>query len=185
MSGSIQMRRILDKVGEGTRPGHLTFNDFYNRPESISATLVTLVAQKTLTIGSKGKMKINVGPIASISPWYQTKTYTNRVCTQYHEVYFRYFHFIPRFCRNCWKTVFSTHYDPSRQTVYDLFRMRDFIETLGLPGKVGCDIRPYTPTRYVGFVYADSLEDGKKYHELFTPRFLTEFPDGKVILKRA
>lgn len=185
MSGSIQARRVLDKLGEGTRPGHLMFNDFYNRPESISAKLVALVGARTLTIGSKGKMKVNVEPIATISPWYQTKTCTNRVCALYHEIFFRHFAFIPKFCRNCWKIVFTTHHEPDKQKVSDLFRMRDFIEQLAVPGKVGCDTRIYTPSRYSGFIYSDSFDDGEKYYQLFEPRFRELFPDGKVILKRA
>jgi hypothetical protein len=66
-----------------------------------------------------------------------------------------------------------------------LFKVRDLIASLDMPSKCGVDVRPYTPCRYPGFIYGDSLEEGRVYQRVFSRRFLKLFPKGKVILKRS
>lgn len=184
MAGAIEKRRIIEKLHEGSMPGHLLFNDFYNRPGRISEKLANLINGEVLGPGTKGKLKVKMLPVGHVSPWYHMETPTMKQCGLWHDIYFKHFGFIPRGCRKCWKTVFKSHTDPNQQYVIDLFRMRDFLQSLRMPSKVGTDIRIYTPDRTNGYIYADSLEQGKMYHSIYSKRFLKEFPNGKVVLKR-
>ena len=185
MSGSVQRRKIIPKIGEGSSPGHLLFNDFYNRPDSISTTLSSLVTGGALVQGDKGKLKLNIRPLAEVSPWYHVRRTTARQCGLWHDICFKRFNFVHSECLRCWKTVFVTDEDPSKQTVQDLFIVRDILKSLDMPSKCGCDVRLYTPHRYATFIYGDSLEEGQMYYELAKDNLLSHYPAGKVILKLA
>lgn len=185
MSGTMERRRFLRKPHEGVTPGHLLFNDFYNRPDSISKTISQLVDRGALVPGTKGKLQTRITAVASVSPWFHIKVPTNRYCSLWHEIYFKHFGIVPTGCMNCWKLVMTTHKQPRRQRVTDLFRLRDLLLSLNMPSKCGCDVRLYTPQRYDGFIYADSLEEGQQYYQVFKPRLLKEFPNGNLILKRS
>lgn len=186
MARAPEKRRLIDKIGECSRVGHALFDDFYNRPSSISANLINAVQRDQLILGSKGKFKPNLKPVPAVGPWFQTRTAVNRSCSLWHEFFFELFDFVPRRCRHhCWKTVFVTNALPSREKVSDLFKVRDLLATLDMPSKCGVDVRPYTPCRYPGFIYGDSLEEGRYYHSIFKDRFYEMFPYGNVILKRS
>lgn len=185
MSGSIEKRRIIEKLGEGTVPGHLLFNDFYNRPGSVSAKLARLTEIGALVISSKGKLKPAIRFETSTSPWFHIKVPTNRFCMLWHDIYFKHFGFVPKGCLKCWKVVLTTHTDPEKQTVADLFRLKDFLISLNMPSKCGCDVRQYTPSRYDGFIYADSLTEGRLYYDMVEPKLRKVFPEAGIILKRS
>jgi hypothetical protein len=185
MSGSIERRRIIEKLGEGTVPGHLLFNDFYNRRGDMSAKLARLTEIGTLVVGPKGKLMPAIKFETSTSPWFHVKMPTNRFCMLWHDVYFRHFGFVPRGCRKCWKLVITTHEDPEKQRVSDLFRLRDFLISMNMPSKCGCDVRQYTPSRYDGFIYSDSLTEGRLYYDMVLPKLKAAFPNATLILKRA
>jgi hypothetical protein len=181
--GYIQRRNVFDKIGEGSNPGHLLFNDFYNRPERISKTLSNLVAKGALVAGDKGKLKINIRPLAETSPWYHIRRSTNRQCGLWHDIYFEQFGFVHSGCLKCWKTVIVPEMPISAQRVTDLFRLKGLLNELGMPSKCGTDVRMYTPHKYVGFIYGDSLEEGREYHNIISKQLSNHFPKGHAILK--
>jgi hypothetical protein len=137
----IQRRRILSKESAGSRPGNLLFNDFYNMSESLRSTLTMLISQRRLIYGKKGRLRPSLAPFDTLLPWWSTRVPTDRTCVLYHDVLFDFFGFIPRRCRECWKTVLLTDEDPATQTVVDVFKLRDILTSLALPCKCGVDLR--------------------------------------------
>jgi len=184
MKGKVQRRELLHKRKSGTVPGNILFDDFYNIPTGITETLSRLMQTKQLIYGTKGKLKPNIIPRNVLSPWYHNRMPTNRSCFLWNDIFFEYFKFIPRGCRNCWKVVIVTNKRPSRQRVLDLFTLRDILVRLNVPSKCGVDIRLHTPNRYSGFIYADNLEAGKRYYHLIKDALSTEFKNSTVILKK-
>jgi len=78
----------------------------------------------------------------------------NAVCTMR-------FSLIPTNCRtNCWKTVIKP------RNVLELFETYDTMRNLDLPSKIGMDLRNYSYGAWAGFVYADTLEEGRKYYTM-------------------
>lgn len=179
----IQRRRILSKASAGTRPGNLLFNDFYNLSETIRRRLDQLITQRRLIYGSKGRLRPSLAPFDMLLPWWSTRVATDRTCVLYHDVLFTYFDFIPKACRQCWKTVILTHEDPEKQRVSDLFRLRDILQGMALPSKCGVDLRVNTPNRYAGFIYGDSIEQAGVYWDL-AREAMKEFKGSKVVVKR-
>jgi hypothetical protein len=183
MAKPIGRRKELEKVGEGRNPGHLTFNDFYNRPESISATIASLVERGSLVKGRNGKLTVNVKPTASVSPWFYIRKSADKQCETWHDLYFDHFDFVHSGCRKCWKVGLLTHHDPKYQTVKDLFKLRDLLLRLNMASKCGVDVRLFTPARYLGFIYNDSLEQGRLCYDTVKPILLDMFPKGDIFLK--
>ena len=132
MSVQIVKRTFLAKEQEGSLPGHILFNDFYNRPQVLSAKLAELTAAKVLIPGPRGKLTPAINVHAIASPWFLLKVPVNRSCMLWHEIYFRHFQFVPKGCLRCFKLVLTTHKDPARQKVSDLFRLRDFLLSLNI-----------------------------------------------------
>jgi hypothetical protein len=143
-----------------------------------------LVAAKQLVFGNKGKYKVNLAPYRTITPWWTADVWTNRDCVRLNDVLFTKFNFIPSRCFECWKTQIITNADPGKQTVKDLFVLRDVLQSTGFPCKCGVDLRWITPNRYSGFIYGDSLEQAKTYHKLIKKRLVTVLPKAHVTVKR-
>lgn len=99
-----------------------------------------------------------------------------KFCAWWNGVFCGKFSIIPTNCRfNCWKTVFKP------PTIKSVFECYDIMSATRLPGKIGVDRRDYTFGPYAGFVYADTLEEGREYYKI-TRNLL---PDNvSVILKR-
>lgn len=188
MAGKMWVRRPLKKVSEGQgRVGNKMFEDFWNIPTAIVNRVAQMAQQGGLEQTDAGKLKIKTIPSAFNTPWYFIKHGMNRDCLLWHDTYFDNFDIIPSQCMNCWKTVIVTDPDPKKQTVLDLFKLRDLMIGWQLPSKCGVDIRDYTPQRYDAFIYGDSLEQGQEYQR-FAQKRLEEsglFKNPKAILKRA
>jgi len=182
------MKNIAKKLNYPRRVSNLLYGDWLNDREC--ADIVSVVEQmqqmNAITRGPHGKLTLRTMASAYGNPWYFIKHGLLRECLLWHDFYFEKFGIIPSECMiRCWKTVIQTHSDPSKQTVYDLFVMRDFLTELNLPSKCGVDIRLFTPMRYAGFVYGDSIEQGKEYHAVVSERIKKVLPNAKVILKRS
>jgi hypothetical protein len=183
MRTKIYRRSLIQKLGVGTDPGNLLFNDFYNIPDKFRDRLSDMISKGALSPGHKGKLKINL-KAHTLTPWWTPMVESNRDCTKLHEVFFEFFSIIPRKCRECWKTVVLTDKDPERQYVSDLFKLRDILRSTGFPCKCGVDIRQTTPNRYSGFVYGDSLAQARVYHSTLTELVKGKFKNPKLIVKR-
>jgi len=99
-----------------------------------------------------------------------------KFCAYWNGVFCGQFGIIPTNCRfNCWKTVFKP---PNVKSVFECY---EIMKTAGLPGKIGIDRRDYSYGAWAGFVYADSLKEGREYYKI-TRGLLPE--NISVILKR-
>jgi hypothetical protein len=52
---------------------------------------------------------------------------------------------------------------------------------MDLPSKIGMDVRPYTFGAWAGFIYGDTLEEGRKYYKMAKKEIPKDIP---IILKR-
>ena len=136
-----------------------------------------LLASNEFHIGSGGKLAPVFLKGARPTPWVfishdVRKKYCwfwNRVCTQE-------FNLIPSHCRfSCWKVVIKPN------NVKELFKCYDILKILDLPSKIGADVRQYTYGPWAGFVYADTLEEGRKYYKIVREAMPKKV---EVILKR-
>jgi hypothetical protein len=141
--------------------------------ESLRSTLTMLISQRRLIYGKKGRLRPSLAPFDTLLPWWSTRVPTDRTCVLYHDVLFDFFGFIPKRCRECWKTVLLTDEHPAFQTVVDVFKLRDILTSLALPCKCGVDLRANTPNRYAGYIYGDSIEQGRLYHSLASEASIT------------
>ena len=110
-------------------------------------------------------------------PWIFINTNVrHKFCSIWNSVYCGKFKLIPTHCRfSCWKTVIKP------RNILELFECHDALKSLDLPSKIGIDVRDYTYGAYAGFIYADSLEQGKEYYQLARDRIDKKIP---IILKR-
>lgn len=178
-------RKKVPKPRRGPHKANLIYDDFWNMEDNINMVLNQMLSKNALERTETGKLALRTQPSAFNSPWYYVKHGLNRDCILWHDLYFDHFEIIPSNCMSCWKVVIYSHADPAQQKVSDLFRMRDMLIAEGLPSKCGMDVRRYTPHRYDGFVYGDSLTQGQEHYRIIKEATDKLFPDGRVILKRA
>jgi hypothetical protein len=101
--------------------------------------------------------------ISPLTPWIHFRHGTIRHCGHYNQLFCKSFEHIPRFCRwNCWKTVIKPR---NFKYLYELYAI---MRAMDLPSKCGVDQRDYTPGPYAGFIYGDSLEEGRRYWKLMS-----------------
>lgn len=124
-------------------------------------------------IAAKGKEQ----PLGT--PWIHIQHGVGRHCGLWNQIYCQHFNLIPYYCRyHCWKTVIKP------RTVEELFNLEGHLHSMNLPAKCGIDVRNYTPWPYAGFIYGDSLEEGRQYCSKIQ-QVINQFErDWKVILKR-
>ena len=103
-----------------------------------------------------------------------------KYCSWWNHYYFGVFGVIPRICRfNCWKTVIYP------RNVIETFQLCDTLRALNLPSKCGADRRNYTLNAWGGFIYGDSLEEGREYYEQIRAAIDSVIgKDVRIILKR-
>jgi hypothetical protein len=176
-------RKILKKDRRGK--GNLIYDDFWNMDDKINMVITKLMSNNALERSNVGKLALRTQPGAANTPWYFIRHGLNRDCLKWHDLYFDQFEIIPASCMQCWKVVIYTNGDPAKQYVKDLFKLRDFLITAQLPSKCGIDVRRFTPHRYAGFIYGDSVEQGLEHHKFVDEAIRETLPDAKVILKRA
>ena len=161
------------KTGDPTqRFGNLLYRDFWNEDDRIYRTIAQLQTTGTLVRGPHGRYSMKLDPSSINQPWLYIHTAIGRKCTLWHDLYFEHFRLIPEGCLNCWKTVISV------SSVYDLFILRDILTGLSLPSKCGIDARYFTPNKYSGFIYGDSIGQGFEYY-----RIISEALEGNLDLK--
>lgn len=132
-------------------------------------------------IGRSGKLEPLMPKGIIGIPWVFTNYDARRkFCTLWNNVYCQKFNLIPAFCRfNCWKTVVYP------RNVHELFVLADLLRALNLPSKCGIDRRPYTYSAWGGYVYGDTLNQGKEYYAQTRKAVDTAIStDTRVILKR-
>lgn len=176
-------RKKLKKVGRGK--ANLIYDDFWNMDDNITRVVTQLMAQNALERTDTGKMALRIQPGILGTPWYFIRHGLNRDCLRWHDLYFDHFAIIPVSCTQCWKVVIYTDKDPAKQYVSDLFKLRDYLITAQLPSKCGLDVRRFTPHRYAGFIYGDSVEQGLAHHGVVSEGLADILPNSRIILKRA
>ena len=156
----------------------MTKLSFDNR---LRAVLRGLTDSGSFKINQFGKLT-PVNPSGVLNgPWvFMSQDARRKFCGIWNGVFCQKFGIIPRFCRfNCWKTVIYP------RNVLETLRLEDGLRMLGLPSKVGEDRREYTFSAWGGYVYGDSLEQGREYWKKV--REMVDYvlsPDVRVILKR-
>ncbi len=132
-------------------------------------------------IGSSGRLE-PIRPKGTVgSPWAFTNFDARRkFCSHWNHVYCSKFDLIPRFCRfNCWKTVVYP------RCVSELLQLADILRSLNLPSKCGSDLREYTYAAWGGYIYGDTLEQGREYYaQIREVVDKVMSPDVRIILKR-
>lgn len=100
----------------------------------------------------------------------------NKFCGMWNPTFTRQFGIIPTACRfSCWKVVIKP------RNVKETFECYEILLTLNLPSKIGIDKRTYTFGPWAGFVYCNSLRNGRRTHKHVRAHIPEEIP---VILKR-
>lgn len=128
-------------------------------------------------INSEGKIVRQHAGIDWKSPWVFCHNQGQYDCSISHQVKFGCFKIIPKTCFDCYKVVFRP------RNIIELFNLHNALETNGIHGKCGAEIRPYTPAIYGGYSYNRGLDAGierlKQVKEFGIPCYLkracTEF----------
>ena len=114
------------------------------------------------------------------TPWIFVAQARKKWCGYWNHIYCNMFNVIPTACRfNCWKTVIKP------RTVEELFKLYELLRALNVPSKCGADVRNYTYGPWGGYVYGDTLEEGRDYYARVrkgVDKIIS--PDVSVILKR-
>lgn len=128
-------------------------------------------------IGPGGKLIGRKPQGSRQSPWiFINYDVRKKFCSIWNGVYCQHFNLIPTNCRvNCWKTVVKP------RTVKELFECYKLFKQMDLPSKIGMDIRTYTHGAWAGFVYGDTLAQGREYYAIVRSIIPEEIP---IILKR-
>lgn len=133
---------------------------------------------------ASGKWKLNqAGKICRTfqggawkTPWIFLTKPRRKYCGYWNDVFTQEFELIPMYCRfNCWKTVIKP------PTVKGLFHLYEALKQFELPSKCGMDLRTYTYGAWAGFIYGDSLAQGRRYYNLMREVLPGDF---SMILKR-
>ena len=112
-------------------------------------------------MGPGGKLEPKMVEGARGMPWiFINHDARKKFCWFWNQVCCGVFSIIPTNCRfNCWKTVLKPN------NVKELFECYDILKRLDLPSKIGMDLRDYTYGAWAGFIYADTLEEGRSYYK--------------------
>jgi len=110
-------------------------------------------------------------------PWVFTHQDTRKkYCSHWNNTYCLTFNHIPTYCRfNCWKVVIKP------RNVKETFLCHDIMREIHHPGKIGMDLRTYTFGAWAGFLYCESLTQGREIWAIAREKIPDEIP---VILKR-
>lgn len=128
---------------------------FDERTDAVTQELL----QTSFKIGAMGRL-VAKDPQGSFSiPWiFLNQNTRKKFCSYWNGIFCLKYQMIPTYCRfNCWKTVIKP------RTLRELFEVYDSLNLIDLPSKCGMDVRVYTVGPWAGFVYADSLEQGRRY----------------------
>ena len=130
-----------------------------NTPHSFSER-VNRLTERDYKIGTSGRLVPKSPQGGRAIPWiFINQDARKKFCAFWNHVCTTHFNLIPTNCRmNCWKTVIKP------RNVLELFEVYETMVALDLPSKVGMDMRNYTYGAWAGFVYADTLEEGREYY---------------------
>ena len=185
MAGSIQQRKSLVK-DRTIFPTHgQSIDDFMLQDDPVLNKIMNLADKRAIEITPSNKYRLVLKPFALSQNWCYIKQATWIDCTLWHDIIFDELGFLPIPCMDCWKVVITTDPNPEKQTVLDLFKLRNYLNSTGLASKCGVDVRVYTPVRYAGFVYNRGFEEGLENWALVNDTIRDELPNAHVILKRS
>lgn len=138
---------------------------------------INALLQTEFQIGEGGKLVPTRLTGARPTPWvFISHDIRKKYCWFWNRVCTGQFKLIPTHCRfSCWKTVVKPN------NIKELFECYDIFRQMNLPSKIGMDVRDYTYGAWAGFIYADSLEEGRKYQSIARKEIPNHIP---VILKR-
>jgi len=105
-----------------------------------------------------GELKVKLERMVSGSgPWINTRVGNDRLCAKWLGIYFKFYRFIPKGCRHCWKVVWTG------KTIEQLFKIKEIQKEMDLVSKCGIERRPDTGKlgHYQGFWYTP-LDGGLK-----------------------
>ena len=110
-------------------------------------------------------------------PWVFTHQDTRKkFCSHWNNTYCLGFQHIPTYCRfQCWKVVIKP------RNVKETFLCHDIMVQMRHPGKIGMDLRDYTYGAWAGFLYNESLEQGRETYARARELIPADIP---IILKR-
>ena len=127
-----------------------------------------------------GKFVPNNPAMGEDAPWVYVQPAVDARCDVYHRVFFNVLHYVPSYCRQCYKVVVRP------LNLVELFDLYEMQRDMGVPCKCGVERRPTTSSLYGGYFYNRGLEEGKvRYKEV--RKLVNEQLSKKtpVILKRA
>lgn len=148
-----------------------------NFDDKVTGKLEKLVEMGEFRVGESGRLRAGNPQGAKNTPWiFLNHNTRHKFCGLWNSIYCGQFKLIPTPCRfSCWKTVIKP------RTVEELFHVHDVLRATGLPSKCGADLRKYTFGPWAGFVYADTLEEGRRYYRTVRKVISDDIP---IILKR-
>jgi len=119
-------------------------------------------------------------PWIYITPDGEAEEHTRKaVCFMCQEIKFKYWHFIPVRCHNCWKVVVRP------RTLKELFDLHELQKELNLWSKAGIEDRPRTPHIYGGYFYNKTLKEARKCRAMVQEAVSSKInPDIPINIKR-
>jgi hypothetical protein len=143
--------------------------------KKLASTTQTMLQE--FKVGPSGKLEPTMLSGAAHLPWiFMNHDARMKFCWFWNHVCTRRFNIIPTNCRfNCWKIVIKPN------NVKELFECYEILKQLDLPSKIGMDLRDYTYGAWAGFVYNDTLEEGRSHFKQVRAAMPKKVP---VILKR-
>ena len=118
-------------------------------------------------------------------PWVNALISTDRLCPKWVGIYFKFYRFIPKGCRHCWKIVWTG------DTFEQLMKINEIQQEMMLESKCGIERRANTGKlgKYQGFWYAPlnkGLDGARKLRKELLERLMREPVLGgpNLILKR-
>jgi len=128
-------------------------------------------------IGTGGRWEPAKPQGARALPWIFTHQDTRKkFCHVWNNTYTLNFNHIPTNCRfACYKVVIKP------RTCKETFEVHDIMLAMNHPGKVGMDLRDYTYGAWAGFLYCESVEQGREVYQRARALIPEDIP---VILKR-
>lgn len=145
--------------------------------ERFNKKIEKLIERGEFKIGPSGRLIAGNPQGAKNIPWIFLNLNTrHKFCGIWNSIYCGRFHLIPSPCRfGCWKVVIKP------KTLKELFVVYEVLKSLDLPSKCGMDLRDYTYGAWAGFIYADTLPEGRRYYQAIR-ELISD--DISIILKR-
>jgi hypothetical protein len=138
---------------------------------------IDLLCHGEFELGRSGRLQPRKVSGARNLPWiFINHDARKKFCWFWNGVCCKLFKIIPTHCRfGCWKIVIKP------RNVAETFDCYNRMVAVNLPSKIGMDLRHYTHAAWGGYVYTDTIEEGREHYKIIRKAIPKAIP---VTLKR-